>query len=153
MKKKKKIKEDEEYELKYSLANRLEIFMKVCDAIAFAHHKSIIHLDLKPEYIQVSDYGEVLVCDWGLAKIIEEDWVDEKFEDYSLSELHDDNKTVDGYVKGTLGYLSPEQATPGAHRDQRSDVYALGALLYEILAWRKPIIGQSLNPVDKFLAV
>ena len=63
--------------------------------------------------------------------------------------MHTENKTVDGFIKGTLGYLSPEQATPGAHRDQRSDVYALGALLYEILAQRKPIIGESLKLVLK----
>jgi len=127
----------------------IEVYIKVNEAIAYAHSKGVIHLDIKPANIQLSDYGEVLVCDWGLAKIIDEDWVDEKFEEYSLSELHNDNKTVDGYIKGTLGYLSPEQATPGAHRDQRSDVYALGALLYEILTSRKPIVGQSLKLVLK----
>ena len=132
-----------------SLEYLIDIFIKVNEAMAYAHSKGVIHLDLKPANIQISDYGEVLVCDWGLAKIIDEDWVDEKFEDYSLIELQNDNKTLDGFVKGTLGYLSPEQATPGAYRDQRSDIYALGALLYEILAWRKPIIGQSLNLVLK----
>ena len=132
-----------------SLEYLIEVYIKVNEAIAYAHSKGVIHLDIKPANIQLSDYGEVLVCDWGLAKIIDEDWVDEKFEEYSLSELHNDNKTVDGYIKGTLGYLSPEQASPGAHRDQRSDVYALGALLYEVLTARKPIIGQSLNLVLK----
>ena len=132
-----------------SLEYLIDIFIKVNEAIAYAHSKGVIHLDLKPANIQISDYGEVLVCDWGLAKIIDEDWVDEKFEDYSLIELQNENKTLDGFIKGTLGYLSPEQATPGAYRDQRSDIYALGALLYEILAWRKPIIGQSLNLVLK----
>ena len=127
----------------------IDIFIKVNEAIAYAHSKGVIHLDLKPANIQISDYGEVLVCDWGLARIVDEDWVDEKFEDYSLIELHNDNKTVDGYIKGTLGYLSPEQASPGAHRDQRSDVYALGALLYEILVWRKPVEGKSLKLVLK----
>ena len=138
-------KNGEEIPLEYLI----EVYIKVNEAIAYAHSKGVIHLDIKPANIQLSDYGEVLVCDWGLAKIIDEDWVDEKFEEYSLSELHNDNKTVDGYIKGTLGYLSPEQATPGAHRDQRSDIYALGALLYEILALRKPIVGQSLKLVLK----
>ncbi|MCM8533610.1 MAG: protein kinase, partial [Lentisphaeraceae bacterium] len=132
-----------------SLESLIEVFLKVNEAIAYAHSKGVIHLDIKPANIQISDYGEVLILDWGLAKIVDEDWVDERFEGYSLSELHKDNKTIDGYVKGTLGYLSPEQAVPGTHRDHRSDIYALGALLYEMLTLRKPIVGESLKLVLK----
>ncbi|MCM8537278.1 MAG: protein kinase [Lentisphaeraceae bacterium] len=131
------------------LESLIEVFIKVNEAIAYAHSKGVVHLDIKPANIQISDYGEVLILDWGLAKIIDEDWVDERFEAYSLSELHKDNKTIDGYVKGTLGYLSPEQAVPGRHRDHRSDIYALGALLYEMLTLRKPIMGESLKLVLK----
>ena len=56
----------------FSLQDLMDIFLKICDAVAYAHSKGIVHLDLKPENIQIGEYGEVLVCDWGLAKILDE---------------------------------------------------------------------------------
>ena len=61
----------EQEQSNYSLRDLLTIFLKICDAIHYAHSKGILHLDLKPENIQIGDYGEVLVCDWGLAKVME----------------------------------------------------------------------------------
>ena len=128
-----------------SLEELIEIFIKVTEAVAYAHSKGVIHLDIKPDNIQVSDFGEVLLCDWGIAKIIDDKWEDESFSDYSLSEVQDSNKTLDGFVKGTPGYMSPEQALPGSKRDERSDIYSLGALLYVMLTGEKPVKGKNLE--------
>ena len=66
-----------DYVKKYPLDHLLQIFIKVCDAVAYAHSRNIIHLDIKPDNIQVGNYGEVLLCDWGLGKIIGSDDGDE----------------------------------------------------------------------------
>lgn len=124
----------------YPLSERLDIFLKVCDAITYAHSRDVIHLDLKPANIQVGHYGEVLVCDWGLGKLI--GGTDEI--DYGvllnpdlLSEM-----TVHGQVKGTPGYMAPEQIR-GEDRDKRTDIYALGALLYSVLTCRPSVEGDT----------
>ena len=107
----------------------LEIFLKVCDAVAFAHSKGILHMDLKPENIQVNEFGEVLVCDWGLALKVDEQ------EGEDLNE-----------VRGTPGFLSPEHIT-NTDIDERSDIYSLGAVLYYICCGKPPIKGKNLQDV------
>ena len=112
------------------LSRRLQIFTSICDSIAYAHSKQIIHLDLKPDNIQCGSYGEVLVCDWGLAKHV--DHSNEQFE--ALEHLLDvQDQTLYGTIKGTLGYLSPEQVRPDTPIDHHADLYALGCLLYYLL--------------------
>ena len=125
----------------------LTIFRKVCDAMMFAHSKSILHRDLKPENIMVGEYGEVLVMDWGLAKVLGE-------RDESVSNAARENDTGDygmtmeGEVMGTPQYMSPEQAEGMvAELDQRSDIYSLGGILYALLTLRPPIEGATLNEV------
>ena len=141
-----------EYAEKYNLRHLLSIFLKVCDAVAFAHSKGIIHLDLKPENIQVGNYGEVLVLDWGLAKIISIDYdpeslqpvTDKNFEELSKESNYD--KTLDGEIKGTPGFMAPEQAA--GHNSKRStatDIYSLGTMLYAILTLCKPIKVKDLQ--------
>ena len=124
---------------KYSSPELLRIFQNVCNAVAFAHSKGVIHLDLKPANIHVSNYGEVTLCDWGLAKVIDEEVSDESFDNYSLDFLDLKNQTLNGYVKGTPGYLAPEQIKAISPKDKRTDIYALGAILYNILTLRKVI--------------
>jgi serine/threonine protein kinase len=135
-----------EYVEKYNLRHLLSIFLKVCDAIDFAHAKGIIHLDLKPENIQIGNYGEVLVLDWGLAKIISDVSDPESLQpvtDKSLAELSKNSnydKTLDGEIKGTPGFMAPEQAAGhNSKRSQATDIYALGTMLYTILTLCKPI--------------
>ena len=112
----------------------LDILLKICDAIAYSHANGVIHLDLKPENIQVSQYGEVLVCDWGLARILGSKIQDEKFESYMLNEGLGENKTLDGFIKGSPGYMAPEQVNHElGKKDEKTDIYALGGLLYYIL--------------------
>jgi serine/threonine protein kinase len=100
-----------------SLRDRLRKFQAVCDAVAFAHAHGVIHRDLKPQNIMIGSFGEVLVLDWGVAKI-----------------LATDNTDEDGLVIGTRDYMSPEQARgETGELDQRADVYSLGAVLHFLL--------------------
>jgi tRNA A-37 threonylcarbamoyl transferase component Bud32 len=133
----------------YPLSDRLEIFLKVCDAIDYAHSRKVIHLDIKPANIQVGQFGEVLVCDWGLGKLISDSREipnDVLLNPDLLSEM-----TLSGEVKGTPGYMAPEQISGGA-RDERTDIYALGALLYAILTCRHPIDGDTESMLKATLA-
>lgn len=149
-----------EYLEKYTLPRMLEIFQKICDAVAYAHSKKIVHLDLKPENIQVGDFGEVLVLDWGLAKPltqIDQDASGTEGGGLTLKplstlerKLSEDEieKTKDGVIKGTPGYMAPEQALgKNQRKDQRTDIYALGGVLYSLLTWEKPIEGDALWPI------
>ncbi len=143
---------DEDYIQKYPLSKLLEIFCKVLDAVEYAHASGIIHLDLKPSNIQVSDYGEVLVCDWGLAKIVDSDCDGDYslLDDTSLYSSCVNFLTVDGFFKGTPGFMAPEQ-TRGrlAKKDNRTDNYSLGSILYTLLTHKDPIVGKN---VDEILA-
>ena len=140
---------DRHYLQRFPLRSLLEIFLKVCDAVAFAHSKGIIHLDLKPDNIQVGEYGEVLVLDWGLAKKIAV--AEEQRHGSGEASLVEDlwqrrkaNTTVDGVVKGTPAFMAPEQAAGSSGvKDQRTDIYALGAILYALMTFRPPVSGAS----------
>ena len=130
---------------KYKLRTLLDIFLKVCDAVAYAHSHNIVHLDLKPHNIQVSDHGEVLLCDWGLARRLE-DRPTGNVAKSELRSLDDRESTLDTYIKGTPGYMSPEQAS--GHFDETSkktDVFSLGAILYTILTLEIPYDNSSLE--------
>jgi serine/threonine protein kinase len=131
----------------YPRATLLTIFRKVCDAMMFAHSKGILHRDLKPENIMVGEYGEVLVMDWGLAKVLGE----REEQGSSVSRVNDTGDygmTMEGEVMGTPQYMSPEQAIGMvAELDQRSDIYSLGGILYAILTLRPPIDGTTLDEV------
>lgn len=123
------------------LNERLELFLKLCDAVAYAHSSGVIHLDLKPDNIQLDDFGQVLVCDWGLSRLSDAPLDNPTFisNDFASS-LDFINLTLNGVVKGTPGYMAPEQATTGTRsRDHRTDIYSLGAILYTLLCLRPPI--------------
>ncbi|MDF7808669.1 serine/threonine-protein kinase [Pontiellaceae bacterium B12219] len=123
----------------------LEIFMKVCDAVAYAHSKEIVHLDLKPENIQADEFGDVLVCDWGLAKWIGETEADEEWAGPSHP-IH--NMTLVGEIKGSLGFMAPEQVIPGAEKNYRTDIFALGCILHLILTGHPPFTGTKQQIIE-----
>jgi tetratricopeptide (TPR) repeat protein/predicted Ser/Thr protein kinase len=131
----------------YTRAGLLTIFRKVCDAMAFAHAKGILHRDLKPENIMVGEYGEVLVMDWGLAKILGERDAAGVVK-AAATDTGDYGMTLEGEVMGTPQYMSPEQAEGMvAELDIRSDIYSLGGILYAVLTLRPPVGGSTLAEV------
>ena len=91
---------------RYPLTVRLEIFLRICEAIAYAHSRNILHLDLKPDNIQIGLFGEVQVCDWGLGKVIGQSELIEHSPDESLYEELTD-VTIFGEIKGSPGYMAP----------------------------------------------
>lgn len=134
---------------KYTLNNLLSIFIKVCDAVSYAHSKGIIHRDLKPANVKVGEFGEVLVCDWGLGKFFSDEECDETVEFAEIGlDIFSDGMTIDTTVKGTPGYMAPEQIQSElGDVCTKSDVYALGAILYTILAFKRPFYGLSMKQV------
>ena len=134
---------DKHIEAVTSLPDRLRLFLRICDAVAFAHARGVLHRDLKPANVMVGAFGEVLVMDWGLAKILREQSAEVPEEDPEATILHTPEAsdglvvateatqvTGQGTVLGTPGYMSPEQACGDvAHVDERSDVFSLGAVL------------------------
>jgi serine/threonine protein kinase len=136
---------------KYSYKTISNIFVKVCNALEFAHSKNVIHRDIKPENIMVGEYGEVLLMDWGLAKIIGSAEEFEELDEVKISSVRSEDEssnTMQGTTAGTPVFMSPEQASGYSEKmDQRSDVYSLGATLFCILELTRPIIGLGIHEV------
>lgn len=125
----------------------LNAFTAVCYALAYAHSRGVVHRDLKPQNIVLGDFGEVIVLDWGLAKLVGEPETDSSpargdagdTQSISVSGEVDANKTQAGQVMGTPGYMAPEQAAGDVNRiDAKIDVYALGGILFCILTGKPP---------------
>ncbi|MGE0433397.1 MAG: serine/threonine-protein kinase, partial [Planctomycetota bacterium] len=140
----------------YTLAELLEIYLKICDAVAFAHSRGVVHRDLKPENVMVGEFGEVQVMDWGLAKVRgKEDRVEAGVKiDLNAGDIGlavrgaeaniDVVKTMDGTILGTPVYMPPEQARGDIDQiDHRSDIYSLGAILYQVLTLKQPLVGRT----------
>jgi PAS domain S-box-containing protein len=122
----------------------LTAFVAVCNTVAYAHSRGVLHRDLKPENVVLGDFGEVIVLDWGLAKLI--DRPDEETEALPAfpDEAQDAGLTLQGEVVGTPAYMAPEQAAGRLDQiDRRTDVYGLGAILYEILTGEPPFSGAN----------
>lgn len=134
-----------DYSQPFDLGKRREllaIFLVICEAVAHAHERGVLHLDLKPENIQVDRLGEVLVCDWGLAKRKDEACFDDE-PAYPGQTESVGNLTLMGEIRGTPGYMAPEQVISGAVKDRRTDVFALGCILHYILTGFAPIRASS----------
>jgi serine/threonine-protein kinase len=132
------------------LAARLEIFLKVCDAIAYAHSKGVLHRDLKPDNVMVGRYNEVYVMDWGICRVIGSDNPEaDKLElAPGIGAAAPSERTQYGAVIGTPAYMSPEQASGrNPELDGRSDVYALGLILFEVVSLRQAITGKQVLEV------
>lgn len=130
-----------------NLSDRLDMFVKVCDAVAYAHSKGIIHLDIKPANIQISEYGDVLLCDWGLAKILDLE-CDESFFKSGVANPKEANTTIDGYVKGSPGFMAPEQTNLlNVQKGFHTDIFSLGCVLYNILTFEAPFQGKDVEAI------
>ncbi|MBL9017818.1 MAG: protein kinase, partial [Myxococcales bacterium] len=130
-----------------TLDDRLRLvphLVQLAEAIAYAHGQGVVHRDLKPANVLIGDYGETVVIDWGLAKELDSG-PDDEDEPTSAGPA---DLTVHGSIVGTPAYMAPEQAR-AEEVDARADVYALGALMFHVLAGRPPYVGKK---VDDLLA-
>ncbi len=157
----------------FPLGRLLTIFQKTCDAVAFAHSHGVVHRDLKPGNIMLGDYGEVLLLDWGLARragaererpaagpaprpprparkfVVDDREVTEIIDTIRVDTAETGLRTVDGTVLGTPGFMAPEQVRKGGLIDHRTDIYALGAILYCILTLNSPVKEKDLTRLLK----
>ena len=158
----------------FSRRHLLDAFCRVCLAVAFAHDRGVIHRDLKPENVMLGEYGEVYILDWGVAKredrgargtsrrtLDEADALPRAGRDDDDDEHEVEVLTASGATLGTLEYMAPEQYLGSHSLDERSDVYALGAILYEILGDRwfreapsrgdlvRLVWRETLRPLDR----
>ena len=111
------------------------MFTRICEPVAFAHARGIVHRDLKPENVMIGEFGEVLVMDWGVAKLLRDDGGSpEAARSHGLEQVASgDRLTSDGDVIGTRGYMAPEQERGDTSAiGPRTDVWALGAILREL---------------------
>jgi serine/threonine protein kinase len=151
-----------------SIPDRLRLFLRICDAVGFAHARGVLHRDLKPPNIMVGPFGEVLVMDWGLAKILRNEISTSACESDPDATVFEESKeitaardttessvlTEHGTVMGTPGYMPPEQARGDVeHVEARSDIYSLGALLRFLLTGKpQETLASSGTRVEKSLA-
>ena len=127
----------------------LNAFVIVCNTVAYAHSRGVIHRDLKGQNVIMGDFGEVVVLDWGLAKLVGQPDGEAQAAAVVLHETGvDSGHTVPGQALGTPSYMAPEQAVGRLDLiDHRTDVYGLGAILYEILTGVPPFAGDSTGEV------
>lgn len=120
---------------KFDLDQCLDIFISVCEAIEHAHSKGVLHLDLKPENIQLDSFDEVVVCDWGLGRRVQDALASSTKEVAELADMKDKS------FGGTPGYMAPEQTEKNKDLGCSTDIYGLGCLLYFILSGHGPVEG------------
>lgn len=126
------------------LAEFLDVFHKVCQAVAFAHSRGVVHRDLKPSNIMVGEFGQVYVMDWGVARLLPTDEGPAERRVTVSDELEEALSEEPGNIIGTPRYMPPEQVRGQHDRvDQRSDVFALGAILYQVLTGQPPYASKS----------
>ena len=143
---------DAEYEKKYTLRHRLEIFINICNGLAFAHSKGVYHCDLKPGNIMLGKYGEVFIMDWGMAVYRSEKDLSSENRKINLGENVDNEKNITNpTVNGTPAFMAPEQIFGKFDSiDEQTDVYALGVILYAILTCTQSPFPAKMSAEDIF---
>ncbi len=131
---------------KYALHRMLSAFSRICLAVAYAHERGVLHRDLKPANLILGEYGEVYVLDWGLAKLVGES----EAERAAHPAASMPGETTASTLLGTPGYMAPEQIDDAGHVGPAADTYALGAILFELLALQ-PLHARGLAALDSTL--
>ncbi|TWU61002.1 MULTISPECIES: serine/threonine protein kinase [Crateriforma] len=135
----------------FPLRRRLEVVADTCQALAYAHARGVIHRDVKPENIWVGNFGEVILLDWGTAKVWGHADDNEPIRQSTLAQKPDQadqqltTLTGGGQRPGTPLYMSPEQVSGNRGIDERSDIFSVGVVLYEMLALREPFRGRNID--------
>ncbi|MCB9673521.1 MAG: SUMF1/EgtB/PvdO family nonheme iron enzyme [Alphaproteobacteria bacterium] len=124
-----------------TLRRVIDALRVACEAVGFAHGRDVVHRDLKPDNVMVGPHGEVIVLDWGIAKVLGEDEPEIPRPVSGLTDIVRAQDVTDGLL-GTPGYVAPENFEDGEH-GPRSDVFALGSVLYAALCGRSPFRGKS----------
>ncbi|MEP2776701.1 MAG: serine/threonine-protein kinase [Luteolibacter sp.] len=135
---------------KFTHAKRLALVLRICEAMEYAHSRHVLHLDLKPENIQVGTFGEVQVCDWSMGEIERRQSEPHMSESLLDPDLYGDQ--LEHTVGGTPGYMAPEQNKHRSIKTAQTDIYALGCILYELSALRAPTSRQKHPPESPAIA-
>jgi serine/threonine-protein kinase len=148
-----KISEGDKFTIeKYPLDSLLNVLIHCSQCLAFAHNQKVVHRDMKPANIMIGDYGEIMVLDWGLAKV----WDMEDDEDVdrlirSGQQAMSGRLTGRGDVQGTPFYMSPEQAVETGDVDERTDIYNMGIILFEVLTGESYMSGKNFKEIKRKL--
>ncbi len=139
-----------DYRVRYDLDQLIDVLIQIGHALGYAHDHRVIHRDIKPDNILVGRFGEVLLLDWGLAKVWTADGASAEIGDHSarLDDTPVDTITGQGKLQGTIAYMSPEQIRRHPEIDFRSDLYSLGAVLYEVLTGQTPFLADTVREMS-----
>jgi len=135
----------------YGFHRMVTILIQIANCLDYAHTHGVVHRDIKPANILMGPFGEVLLLDWGLAKV----WNEEPLEvaDEPIATDADPSLTAKGRLQGTPLYMSPEQIDESPSLDHRSDIYSMGAVLYEVLSghtvFQSDKVGELMELVRK----
>lgn len=140
-----------DYRERYDLTRLVEVIVQVAHGLGYAHSHGVAHRDIKPENVLVGPFGEVLLLDWGLAKVWRPEGTasDDVKGAPSSAELEDPSLTEQSKLQGTVSYMSPEQIREDPNLDSRTDIYSLGAVFYEVLTGQPPTTGDSIDEILK----
>jgi serine/threonine-protein kinase len=127
----------------YGFHRMVTILIQIANALDYAHTHGVVHRDIKPANILMGPFGEVMLLDWGLAKVWDEPH--EEVPDMPLLTDIDNSLTAQGKLQGSPYFMSPEQVEVSPSLDHRSDIYSIGATLYEILAGRTTVVGDKVQ--------
>lgn len=116
-----------------SLNHKLSIISNICDAVQYAHERDVLHLDLKPDNISIGIHGQILIVDWGIATSVVK----------RAAEYPEGDHTIHAHIKGTPGYMAPEQTRENVKASPQTDIFAIGAILYYLLTGLPPIVGYT----------